>query len=752
MLFAERRDYMAKSKTQSQLCKPTERFCCIEKLGGGGNGIVYRVYDKKTSQEVALKQLKRRGDEREHRFVAEIQVMEKFAESIDGIIPILDSAPQEFWYTMPVAKTIMKYIEEAQCTSEEIVRGIIQISETLLQLHEKGISHRDIKPQNILFYNSRYYLSDFGLVSIPESPDHFTRADKGLGAIFTIAPEMKRYPKHADGKKADVFSLAKTLWMLLTGNDQGFDGVYNSFDKSHSLRYIDKLANTHLVELEDLLAISTDNDPSVRPDMLAFHDKLVNWLEITKDHSRTQISEWNFINKYLFRDNMPESAVWSDKETIIRILNEVGTLKVFNHMFLPDGGGLDFKFAESAVETGCICIYDTLNFAHIVKPERLYFETFGKDQAWSYFFLELSSIEPILPDSLFSDSVEFLEEDTPGHYVSSRDSVYEVYDYDTGEPLPEGHRGVSRYLKGNILIVLKDSPYNGIPQTYDGRHSQCNNRKFRKYMEYLRDIFNRFIALGYSENRILSAIGQSPFKEEREVVLATETPKKVPRAFIEKNFLSWSFQEFLKPSGEGNIAFSFSFQIQNGGTMSEILQNKGFYLCTDGMIRKNPPDDSIYRIHDRDEAVRLKALCDKQICTLCENEGFNHPSIYETCFDICLKRSGKPTHLFTKEEIEDLMRAADDRQRNVLVIDEHGNAKMIQDSVRAFLYPVRHEAWEPRNNYVGKYSPLSTLDDVYLGSLQGWLSYLKTDHRVYLDYIRPDMDISSLITEINGFY
>lgn len=202
-----------------------------------------------------MKLLKRMGKEREHRFTAEIRVVEQLAGSIDGIIPILESAPEEYWYTMPVAKTILKHIGETQAAAKDIVSGVIQLAETLSQLHARGISHRDIKPANILFYQNRYCLSDFGLVSLPDDPDHFTRSDKGLGAIFTIAPEMKRDPKHADGKKADVFSLAKTLWMLLTGDDKGFDGVYNSFDKSHSLRYIDKLSSEHLVELENLLTM-----------------------------------------------------------------------------------------------------------------------------------------------------------------------------------------------------------------------------------------------------------------------------------------------------------------------------------------------------------------------------------------------------------------------------------------------------------------------------------------------------------------
>ena len=54
------------------------------------------------------------------------------------------------------------------------------------------------------------------------------------------------------GKKADVFSLAKTMWMFLTKDERGFDGVYNYLDSSHSLRYLDKYKSVHLVEIDEL--------------------------------------------------------------------------------------------------------------------------------------------------------------------------------------------------------------------------------------------------------------------------------------------------------------------------------------------------------------------------------------------------------------------------------------------------------------------------------------------------------------------
>lgn len=99
------------------------------------------------------------------------------------------------------------------------------------------------------------------------------------------------------------------------------------------------------------------------------------------------------------------------------------------------------------------------------------------------------------------------------------------------------------------------------------------------------------------------------------------------------------------------------------------------------------------------------------------------------------------------------MRKADDRKDNMLVIDEMGQASMIQDVSLGHLYPVRLESWNARNNYVGKYSSLSNLDDVYLLALQGWLSYLQTGHKQLSDYIKPDKtDVNALIAEIEKYY
>lgn len=123
----------------------------------------------------------------------------------------------------------------------------------------------------------------------------------------------------ADASKADVFSLAKTLWMFLSGDEKGFDGVYNHLDESHSLRYVSRFKNEHLVEIDELLMDSTNNDPNLRPDIHMFKERLLSWCEITSDFDKSQNSDWTFLTRQLFGENVPSSSVWREIDKIVLI-------------------------------------------------------------------------------------------------------------------------------------------------------------------------------------------------------------------------------------------------------------------------------------------------------------------------------------------------------------------------------------------------------------------------------------------------
>lgn len=746
----------------------------IGDLGEGGNAKVYRVKHKIDNKEYALKELNVGGKEKHYRFVNEINIIKDNCEEINGILPIYNFSKEEYWYIMPIAKSAIDYIAENKLGIEGITKGIVSLCETLEKLHDKGICHRDIKPSNIYYYGNRFVFGDFGLVEFPNNTDDFTKSNKGLGAIFTIAPEMKRNPKVADSKKADVFSLAKTMWMLLTNNEKGFDGAYNYLDSSHSLRDFKQYKNTHLVEIDELLKDCTNNNPDIRPTIKEFKERLINWINIYSDIDKAQASDWNFLNKQLFGNNPPESSAWKNINKIVEVLNIIGKTPAYNHMLLHNGGGLDFSFAKVADEENCIKLYDTLGFCYVVKPKILYFEGFENNYRWNYFLLEFEELDPVLTTEGNRDS-EWLIEDFPAHYVSDEYAQYGVYDYETGMPLPKGFQKVRRFIRGKFLIVMKKGPYNGISGTYDGRHGDCSANEFRKYIEQLLNLYSEFyhymkcndkfkdLSDKEKENEILNlkVFNYNPFKKElsREYdvsdIEGNYSERKSSKDYIKQNFNVWNFCDMFQscplPNTE-TIKFVFKFLPSKHEFSLGDSREVNYYICTDGYIRKMNPysDDSCFCLYDRKAAIDLKDNFEKRVAEILNQN--NLVELNESCFLIQAIRCGKPTHLFTKQEVEKAMRNADDRVNNQLVIDENGYAKVIQRDEYTYLYPVRHEAWDEGNMYVGKYSNLSTLEDDYILSLQAWLLYLKTGRPSYLDIVDDNYNEEELIQEIMAYY
>lgn len=764
---------MSKFKTK----KWTLLYKEISKLGEGGNADVYIVEDNESGSKYALKELRsnNRSEEKKSRFVSEIMIASDNAAMIPGIIPVIDYSIEDYWYTMPIAQSIMDFVNGKSLN--EIIDGVLQMCETLCKLHDKRIHHRDIKPSNIYYYDGRYAFGDFGLVDFPDNDD-FTKSDRGLGAIFTIAPEMKRNPKLADASKADVFSLAKTLWMFLSGDEKGFDGVYDYLDQSHSLRYVSRFKEEHLAEIDELLKDATENNPDLRPDIYEFTKRLLLWREIAGDFDKSQNSDWKFLTKQLFGKNVPGSSVWREVDAIINVLNIVGSTPAYNHMLLSDRGGTDFEYARRAPEESCIYLYDTMGICYLVKPKALYYESFTEDYRWSYFRLDLQNLPSIIGEYDCID-YEYLVEDTPGHYADASCAQYGVYDYDSGEQLPEGYHVLKRYLKGVFLFALKNGPYNGISGTYDGRHSMASNDEFRNYTEYLMKMYlvineriahdERYADLSKEEldNRILSSslFNKNPFEvsdydeeevSDAEIVKESDVEEKLivkKHAYIKENYTEWNFSDAFFVSGDVQtepIDFFFEFTRPFTGSLFELINNEHRFICHDGFIKEISSDDlrECAVVHDRKQAITILENINRIFEDYLSKAGLDGIEDYHQYFEVSIRRGGTPEHLFTKFEIEVLMRNADDRHHNRLVIDGNGYARIISDEERASLYPVYIEEWDAGNNYVGKYSNLYALDDSYKCCLYGWYRYLITGRKQYVDCLTEKVDESGLIEQI----
>src|SRR5690554_2401532 len=316
--------------------------------------------------------------------------------------------------------TVNKYVKEKELSLSEVLQGFLELCKTIEKLHEKGLSHRDIKPGNLYFYNNRFYIGDFGLVAIPNIPKRNTKSNRRLGAIFTMAPEMLRNPKCADGKKADIYSMSKTLWMLITNDEYGFDGQYNTNDNTHSLKEMSKFKGEYIIELEEVLTLSTDNDPKKRPTISKFIELLSKQLEISKSSDLKALEEWNYLNNKILNANEADEVTWRNIDEIIKILNIIGGSKTFNHMLFPNKGGLDLKLAKKAAEEGCIYLKTDIGNITIIKPSKLTMYKNKKSAIWNFFWLELEELSPI--DKMFGDSFyEVLVEDYPGHYIHNKD-------------------------------------------------------------------------------------------------------------------------------------------------------------------------------------------------------------------------------------------------------------------------------------------------------------------------------------------
>lgn len=728
----------------------------IEKktLGPGGNADVFKAVKIADSQEVAIKILKnglRKSNEKRARFEDEIRVMSVNSPIIDGILPVFDYSIKGCWYTMPIATPISTHTKDFRQISD-VIDGFIQLSETLIKLHEKGLSHRDIKPDNIYSFNNRYCLGDFGIVDIPNNPKNLTKKSDRIGARFTIAPEMLRDSKNADGRKADVYSLAKTLWMVLIDNKDGFDGQYNFIDESISLHTSQKLSKMHLVEIDELLLNSTKNSPDDRPSMSEFKDMLVAWIDTYANPQKVQRSNWNFIIKHLFIGNYPASCSWSDVDSVVYVLNIVSKLPAYNYMIFSDQGGLDFQKAERANEKGCIYVYAT-NMCLLVKPKLLSLEVFNYSE-WNYFLLELEEQDAILDNPGVGD--EFLVEDSPAHYVSGRYAQYGVYDYDSGKPLPYNSKTVYRYLKGKFLIVLKDGIYNGIISVTDGRHGDCSGNQFREYMTQIKIVYESIVGkLEYPLELLDKLFNKNPFKIVQSLSDdESSTYKWISSEFINENFANFCFKELIDQNVSNEpdkIAYYYKFNKNDTFTFSSFLSSEKLFLCRDGYIRSLPEsDENVLLIYDREFAIKLFIGLEKKLNQLCDA---NEDDYISASFSVSLRRIGNPTHLFSKQEIEELMRSADDRVNNTLVIDENGYAQIVQRHNESMFYPLRHETWNAGNVYVGKYSRLTDLDDTYIYSLEKWLEYLTTSKKaIYQDYVSYSKSIEELIKEINRFY
>ncbi len=455
----------------------------ISRHSSGGNSSVWIVEHVQTGEKQIIKLLRKTHDTAKQRFKDEIKIISENQDN-EGVMKLIDTSPDSEvpWYVMPKSETLNKYLESKLSTV--VIDAVLKIAKVLSPLHAKGVSHRDIKPQNLFHRDGLFIIGDFGLVDYPDKVDGLTIQGNSLGPRWTIAPEMRNNPESAEGIKADVYSLSKTLWILLTAIEKGFEGQYSPTGSIGLIHYNPDL---YLPVLEELLVRSTENDPNLRPTIDEFIEILENWVELQENWQKKNSLDWQIVQNKLFPLNSPTYAEWIDINDICSILNIVGGIKSLNHAFFSDYGGMDLEGAQlSTREPGCL----ELDFGstYLVKPKRLMFCSFNNDTEWNYFYCEFDKLVPIFEEWDEDGREEVLELES-GEYKSWDFVEYYYEKYDDGyNYVPTNYRKVNRCSGGSIVIFRKTSSYNRTPSTYDGRHAKMGSEKFREYIQDLVDI------------------------------------------------------------------------------------------------------------------------------------------------------------------------------------------------------------------------------------------------------------------------
>ncbi len=204
-------------------------FEILEKIGGGGMGVVYSARDRLLDRRVALKFLPSHVNTdpaARERFVQEAKAASALDHAnICNIYEIGETDDGELFIAMAHydGQTLKHMLEGARIETEQACDIGRQLAKGLERAHDAGIIHRDVKPANIIVTDrGDVKLLDFGLAKLVTGAN-LTKTGSTLGTVSYMSPEQLR-GEPADSS-ADVWSVGVVLFEMLTGG-RPFGGEY----------------------------------------------------------------------------------------------------------------------------------------------------------------------------------------------------------------------------------------------------------------------------------------------------------------------------------------------------------------------------------------------------------------------------------------------------------------------------------------------------------------------------------------------
>ncbi|HYX09528.1 MAG TPA: serine/threonine-protein kinase [Bacteroidales bacterium] len=251
----------------------------------GGFGAVFHGMDE-NENKVAVKRLKISAENAAYR---ELRIAGEIVEkTYNNVMPVLDSGQdansERYFIVMPRAEKSLDYLikEHGSLEEKESIEILLQIVNGLIEVSH--LIHRDLKPGNILYYNEKWEVADFGIAKFVEESTSL-RTLKGCLSPEYAAPEQWRLEKVTNA--TDIYALGCIGYTLLNG-DSPFKGPsLTDFRYQHINEQFPSLDSIH-PKLRSLLTMMARKTPDSRPSIQRVKTILTTFLDENASHSGNQ--------------------------------------------------------------------------------------------------------------------------------------------------------------------------------------------------------------------------------------------------------------------------------------------------------------------------------------------------------------------------------------------------------------------------------------------------------------------------------